>query len=500
MKSQELKQGITFDDVLLLPKKSEVTPHQVEVGSRFSRRISLNIPLVSSPMDTVTESRLAIALALEGGIGVIHKNLTPQAQAEEVARVKRFRNGLIENPITLSPDQTIADVVRIREEKGYKNVPITDKQGKLIGLITKFDYFWPEDQKMTIKQLMRPLNKIVTAPTGTNLAKAQQLIKQHKTPILLLVDGKGYLKGIVTRSDLEKNQQYPFSNKDGQDRLRVAAAIGVGEDSYQRALLLAEKNVDAIVIDTAHGHSKNVILMLKKLKSEKKFKDIDIIAGNVATPEGAKDLIDAGADAIKVGIGPGSICTTRIIAGVGVPQITAILNAVAGRGKKNIPIIADGGIKYSGDIVKALAAGASCAMIGQLFAATEESPGEVTYYNGRMYKVYRGMGSLEAMIQGSKDRYGQHNIKDLNKLVPEGIVGQTLYKGKLADHVYQLIGGLRSGMGYVGAKTILELQAKAEFIQITENSLRESHPHDVTITKEAPNYHRLSNTTSDWSQ
>ncbi len=497
----KLRQGITFDDVLLLPKKSEVTPAQVDVASQFSRRIDLNIPLVSSPMDTVTESRLAIALALEGGIGVIHKNLTPQAQAEEVAMVKRFRNGLIENPITMSPDQSIADVIKIREQKGYKNIPITDKgTGKLVGLITKFDYFWPEDQKMTIKQLMRPLNKIVTAPTGTSLAKAQQLIKQHKVPILLLVDAHGYLKGIVTRSDLEKNLQYPLSNKDSQDRLRVAAAIGVGKDSYQRALLLAEKNVDALIIDTAHGHSKNVLAILKKLKSEKRFKDLDIVAGNVATPEGARDLIEAGADAIKVGIGPGSICTTRVIAGVGVPQITAIQNAVLGRGHKNIPIIADGGVKYSGDIVKALAAGANSVMIGQLFAATEESPGEVTYFNGRMYKVYRGMGSLEAMIQGSKDRYGQSNIKDLNKLVPEGIVGQTLYKGKLADHVYQLVGGLKSGMGYVGAKNIVELQAKAEFIQITENSLRESHPHDVTITKEAPNYHRLSNTTADWSQ
>ncbi|MDP2945933.1 MAG: IMP dehydrogenase [bacterium] len=495
----KLRQGITFDDVLLMPKKSEVTPDQVEVNSQFSRRIKLNIPLVSSPMDTVTESRLAIALALEGGLGVIHKNLTPRAQAEEVAMVKRFRNGLIENPITLSPDQTIADAVKIRKEKGYKNIPITDQQGKLIGLITKFDYFWPEDEKMMIKKLMRPLSKILTAPTGTSLNKAQQLIKQRKAPILLLVDGRGYLKGIVTRSDLEKNLQYPLSNKDAQDRLRVAAAIGVGPDSYQRALLLAEKNVDALIIDTAHGHSKNVLAMLKKLKSEKRFKDLDIVAGNVATPEGARDLIEAGADAIKVGIGPGSICTTRIIAGVGVPQITAIQNAVLGRGHKNIPIIADGGVKYSGDIVKALAAGANSVMIGQLFAATEESPGEVTYFNGQIYKVYRGMGSLEAMIQGSKDRYGQTNIKDLNKLVPEGIVGQTLYKGKLADHVYQLVGGLKSGMGYVGAKNIQELQAKAEFIQITENSLRESHPHDVTITKEAPNYHRLSDTNTDWS-
>ncbi|MFA6304424.1 MAG: IMP dehydrogenase [Patescibacteria group bacterium] len=490
MKSQDLKQGLTFDDVLLLPKKSEVTPDQVEVKTRFSRRINLNIPLVSSPMDTVTESRLAIALALEGGIGVIHKNLSIERQAQEVSTVKRFRNGLIENPITLTPDQTIADAVKIREEKGYKNVPITDATGKLLGLITKFDYFWPEDKNAIIKNLMRPLKNIVTAPTGISLFKAQQLIKEKKAPILLLVDKQGYLKGIVTRSDLEKNLHYPASNKDQADRLRVAAAIGVGPDSFERALALAKAETDAIVIDTAHGHSKNVMDMVKKLKADKRFKEIDIIAGNVATAQGAKDLIALGVDAVKVGIGPGSICTTRIIAGVGVPQITAILNAAQGLGKGNIPIIADGGIKYSGDIVKAIAAGASSVMIGKLFAATDESPGEVTYYNGRMYKVYRGMGSLEAMVQGSKDRYGQASTKELSKLVPEGIVGQTLLKGRLSSHVYQLIGGLRSGMGYLGAKNITELQKKAEFIQITENSLKESHPHDITITKEAPNYQR----------
>jgi len=337
---------------------------------------------------------------------------------------------------------------------------------------------------------MKGLKEIATAPVGTTISKAHQIIKQKKVPVLLLVDKKGLLKGLATRSDLEKNLQFPNACKDADDQLRVGGSISVGKDALQRAYLMAERNVDVIVIDTAHGHSKNVLETLKTLKSDKIFKDIDIIAGNIATAEGAKALIEAGADAIKVGVGPGSICTTRVISGVGVPQITAIINAVNGRGKANVPIIADGGIKYSGDIVKALAAGADSVMIGKLFAATEESPGEVTYFNGRMYKVYRGMGSLEAMALGSKDRYGQKDTIDTSKLVPEGIVGQTLYKGRLTDHVYQLVGGLRSGMGYLGAKTIKELQQKAEFVQITESSLKESHPHNITITKEAPNYQR----------
>ncbi|MCX6785757.1 MAG: IMP dehydrogenase [Candidatus Komeilibacteria bacterium] len=490
MKSQELKMGITFDDVLLVPQKSSITPDKVEVKTRFSKNIELNIPLVSAPMDTVTESRLAIALALEGGIGVIHKNLDPETQAQEVAKVKRFRNSFIEFPITLTPDKTIKDVVKIRNEKGYKNIPITDAEGKLLGLISKFDYFWPEDESQQIKKLMRGLPEIATAPVGITLAKAQKIIKEKRVPILMIIDAKGYLKGIYTRSDLEKNLQYPASCKDAEDQLRVAGAIGTGTDALKRAKLMAEAGVDAIVIDTAHGHSQNVLNILKQLKGDKAFANIDVIAGNVATAAAVKELIEAGADGIKVGIGPGSICTTRIVAGVGVPQITAILNAVAGQNKSNIPLIADGGIKYSGDIVKALAAGASAVMIGKLFAATAESPGEITYYNGRMYKVYRGMGSIEAMSKGSRDRYGQAFVTESRKLVPEGIVGQTLYKGNLADHVYQLIGGLRSGLGYLGAKNIKELQDKAEFIQITENSLKESHPHHITITKEAPNYQR----------
>ncbi|MBU1130922.1 IMP dehydrogenase [Patescibacteria group bacterium] len=490
MKSQELTKGITFDDILLLPQKSEITPKQANVKTRLSARIELNIPLLSAPMDTVTESRMAIALALEGGIGIIHKNLSPKNQAEEVAKVKRSRNSFIEDPVTLTPERKIKEVVKIRMDKGYKNIPITDKKGKLVGLITKFDYFWPEDEKLPIKKLMKGLKEIITAPAGTTLTKAHQIIKQQRVPVLLITDKKGCLKGMFTRSDLEKNLHFPQASKDAQGRLRVGGAISIGPDAVLRARLMAEKEVDVLVIDTAHGHTKNVIETLKTLKADRAFKDIDVIAGNVATENGCKALIEAGADAVKVGIGPGSICTTRIVSGVGVPQITAIFNAVKGRGSKNVPLIADGGIKYSGDIVKALAAGADSVMIGKLFAATEESPGEVTYFNGRMYKVYRGMGSLEAMAQGAKDRYGQKEIVDSSKLVPEGIVGQTLYKGRLSDHVYQLIGGLRSGMGYIGAKTIKELQQKAEFVQISDNALKESHPHDIAITHEAPNYQR----------
>ncbi len=488
-KPQELTTGITFDDVLLRPQKTEVTPRLVNVRSKLTRNIDIQIPLLSAPMDTVTTSKLAIALAREGGLGFIHKNMTPREQAEEVTKVKRWRNSFIANPVTLEPDKKIKEVVKIRQAKGYKNIPITNKRGKLLGLITKFDYFWPEDENLTIKKLMRPLKDIVIANEGISMAKAKQIIKQKKTPVLLLTDKQGYLKSIVSRSDVEKNLRYPLSSKDSTDRLRVGAAVSVGADAIKRAQLLTDAKVDVIVIDTAHGHSQKVLATLKKLKSDKYFNNVDIIAGNIATSQAAKEMISLGADAIKVGIGPGSICTTRIIAGIGVPQITAIQEAVRGRGKNKIPIIADGGIRYSGDIVKAIAAGADSVMLGNLFAATKESPGELTYHNGKMYKVYRGMGSVEAMSKGSKDRYGQKEELDIDKLVPEGIVGQTIYKGELTDIVHQLIGGLRAGLGYVGAKNISELQAKADFIKITANALRENHPHDIAITKEPPNYH-----------
>lgn len=491
MKPQALEPGITFDDVLLVPQKTKVTPKEVDTKTRLTKKISLSIPLVSAPMDTVTESKLAIALALEGGLGFIHRNLSPEKQAEEVAKVKRFRNSFVENPLTLTPNHLIKDAVKIRQEKGYKNIPIVDAKGKLVGLITKFDYFWPEDQNLPIKKLMKGLKEIAIAQVGTSLAKAQKIIKNKKVALLLIVDQGGYLKSIVTRSDLEKNLQYPKACKDTQDRLRVGGAVGVGQEALKRAMLMAEAGVDVLTIDTAHGYSQNVINILKALKKEKALERVEIIAGNVATAQATKEFIALGADAIKVGVGPGSICTTRIVAGIGVPQFTAIKNAALGRGKSQIPLIADGGIRYSGDIVKALAAGADCVMIGKLFAATEESPGEMTYYNGRVYKVYRGMGSVEAMMHGSRDRYGLRKDEDQSRLVPEGIVGQTLYKGKLSSHVHQLIGGLRAGMGYVGAKDINELHRKAVFLQISQNSLKESHPHDITITKEAPNYQRL---------
>lgn len=489
MKPQELTTGITFDDVLLKPQKTEVSPRLVKIKSKLTKNIDIQIPLLSSPMDTVTESNLAIALALEGGLGFIHKNMDPKSQAEEVTKVKRWRNSFIANPITLSPDKKIKEVVKIRKEKGYKNIPITNKQGKLLGLITKFDYFWPEDENLPIKKLMRPLKDVITANEGISMAKAKQIIKQKKTPALLLINKRGYLKSIVSRSDVEKNLRYPLSCKDSEDRLRVGAAVSVGADAMKRAQLLTDAKVDVIVIDTAHGHSQKVLATLKQLKTDKYFKAVDIIAGNIATREAAKEMIDLEADAIKVGIGPGSICTTRIIAGIGVPQITAIQEVVKGRGKNNVPIIADGGIRYSGDIVKALAAGADSVMLGNLFAATEESPGELTYYNGKMYKVYRGMGSVEAMSQGSKDRYGQKEELDSNRLISEGIVGQTIYKGELTNIVHQLIGGLRAGMGYVGAKNITELHQRADFIKISSNALKENHPHDIAITKEPPNYH-----------
>ncbi len=488
MRKQNIPLGLTFDDILLIPQSSAITPDKTDVKTKLSRNITLNIPLVSAPMDTVTESRLAIAIALLGGIGFIHKNLTPEKQAEEVEKVKRWRNSFIEDPVTLSPEHTIADVWRIRKEKGYKNIPIVDKQNKVVGLITKFDYFWPEDAKLPIKKLMRPLKDIVTAPVGTSLKKARQIIKTKKTPILLIIDKQQRLHSIVSRSDVEKNLRYPSANKDAADRLRVGAAISVGEEAIKRAKLLKDAGVDVLVIDTAHGHSKNVMTTLKKLKQDKSFGRIDIIAGNIGTAKAASDLIRLGADAVKVGIGPGSICTTRVVTGIGVPQVTAILNAVEGRRNSSVPIIADGGIRYSGDIVKALAIGADSVMIGKLFAATEESPGELTYFQGKTYKVYRGMGSLEAMQQGSKDRYGQGEQTDNSKLVPEGIVGQTLYKGKLENIIHQLVGGLKSGMGYIGARNLTELKRKAQFVQISANALKESHPHDIIITKEAPNY------------
>ncbi|PIS42911.1 MAG: IMP dehydrogenase [Candidatus Kerfeldbacteria bacterium CG08_land_8_20_14_0_20_40_16] len=484
----QFEKTLTFDDVLLVPRKSAVLPKETDVATRLTKKISLKIPLLSSPMDTVTECKMAIALALQGGIGIIHKNFSPERQAQEVTYVKRFENGFIENPVTLQPEDKIADVAEIKNTKGYKKIPIVNGKNKLVGLLTELDYFLPDDEKLPIKFRMKPVNKIVMGKQGITLKRANTIIRENNLSVLPIVNQEGKLVSMVTRSDLEKNELYPQACKDEKKQLRVGAAISVGQEAIERARLLVGAGTDVLVIDTAHGHSQGVLNTLRTLKKDRIFSKVEVIAGNVATEEGVRDLIRAGADAIKVGVGSGSICTTRIIAGVGVPQISTIKAAVKGRGKNNVPIISDGGVRYSGDIVKALAAGADSVMIGGLFAGCDETPGRIEYEGGRIYKSYRGMGSLEAMTKGSKDRYGQADQKDVTKLVPEGITGKVLYKGHLADYVYQIIGGLRSGMGYLGAKTIKELQQKARFIKISNAGLKESHPHDISIAKQAPNY------------
>jgi IMP dehydrogenase len=483
-----MQDALTFDDVLLVPQYSEIRPRNVTTQTKFSRNIPLRIPLVSSPMDTVTEHKMAVAMALAGGIGIIHKNLSITEQAEEVQLVKRFENGFIVDSITVNPDDNVSKVYKIRSEKGYKKVPVVNKRGQLVGLITNLDYFWPNDKRKKVRQVMIRSKDLITAQASTSLDRANDIIRKKKLSILCLVEKNGKLSSIVTRKDLEKNEMYPNANKDEHKSLRVGAAVGAGEDALARARALVSAGVDVVVIDTAHGHSKGVIEAVKEFKHDKIIKSVDVVAGNVGTGEAVEDLIKAGADGVKVGIGPGSICTTRVVAGIGVPQISAVMDAIKGRGKhKDVPINADGGIKYSGDIAKALAVGADSVMIGSLLAGTEESPGETEFYNGRMYKIYRGMGSIGAMKKGSKDRYGQASIKESSKFVPEGIEG-ILYRGKVDNVIYQLEGGLRSGMAYVGAKNISELHKKAKFVRITNAGLIESHPHDVEITKESPNY------------
>ncbi|MBU1356590.1 MAG: IMP dehydrogenase [Candidatus Edwardsbacteria bacterium] len=478
-------EGLTFDDVLLVPQRSEVLPTEVEIGTRFSRHIKLNIPLVSAAMDTVTEHRLAVALAREGGMGVIHKNLTIEEQASEVDRVKRSESGMVSNPISLSPEHLLIDALALMRKFSISGIPITDPNGHLVGIITNRDMVFEKDHTKKVGAVMTKEN-LITAPVGTTLDEASQILHRHRIEKLPIVDKKGMLKGLFTVKDVMKKEKHPNACKDSQGRLRVAAAIGVSGDYLERAEALVAAGVDALVIDTAHGHSIGVIGAVKKVKA--KFPKVDVVAGNVATAEATRDLIRAGVDAVKIGIGPGSICTTRVIAGVGVPQLTAVMEAKSVALKHKIPIIADGGIKYSGDIVKALAAGADCIMIGNIFAGTEESPGETILLQGRSYKVYRGMGSLGAMRKGSADRYFQEKNTEEKKFVPEGIEGRIPYKGPLADTVYQLIGGLKSGMGYCGAANLKALQQKATFVRITNAGLKESHVHDVVITKEAPNY------------
>jgi len=474
------KLGLTFDDVLLVPAKSDVLPRDVVIATRLTKKIQLNVPLISAGMDTVTNSRLARSMAREGGLGIIHKNMSIEQQAGEVDKVKRSEHGVITDPISLSPEHFISDALEIMAKYHISGVPITEN-GKLVGIITNRDLRFETNYKKAIKDAMTK-DRLVTAAIGTTLDEAKKILQQHKVEKLPLVDDSFNLKGLITIKDIEKAKQYPNSAKDEQGRLLVGAAVGVSSDTMHRVNALVKAKVDVIVVDTAHGHSQGVLDTVKKIKNA--YPDLEIIAGNVATKEATRDLIEAGADAIKVGIGPGSICTTRIVAGVGVPQLTAIYDCAQEAMKKNIPIIADGGIKFSGDVAKAIAAGADVVMIGSLFAGTEESPGEIEIYQGRSYKVYRGMGSIGAMKEGSCDRYFQENIP---KLVPEGVEGRVPFKGPLADTVYQLIGGLRAAMGYCGAKDIPAMK-NASFIQQTSSGLKESHPHDIYITKEAPNY------------
>lgn len=480
--------ALTYDDVLLVPNYSEVLPTDVELKTKFSKNISMNVPIASSAMDTVTESRTAIVMAQEGGIGVIHKNLTPEEQAFEVEKVKKYESGMILDPFTVHPEQSVADLFELMKKYKISGFPVVDQGNKFVGIITNRDLRFVSDTKKKVSEVMTSQN-LITAPEGTSFENARKILQQHRVEKLPVVDSSGKLKGLITIKDIEKTIAYPNANKDKFGRLRVAAACGVSEKELKRVEALLKAQVDAIVIDTAHGHSKGVIEMVKTIK--KMSKDVDVIAGNVATAKACEDLIAAGVDGIKVGIGPGSICTTRVIAGIGVPQMQAIFDCRVPCEKAGIPFIADGGIKYSGDIVKALAGGASCVMIGSLFAGCDETPGEMLLYQGRAYKMYRGMGSLGAMERGSKDRYGQSAVEEVSKLVPEGIEGQVPYRGSLSSNLFQLVGGVRSGMGYIGAPDMKSLREKARFIKITQASLKESHPHDVLITKEAPNYRQV---------
>ena len=488
-----LVEALTFDDVLLRPGHSEIMPSGVDIRSRLTREIALNLPIISSAMDTVTEARLAIAMAQAGGIGVIHRNLEPEEQAEEVRKVKRYESGMVVNPITIFPDQTLADALAIMARYSISGIPVveraqgdknSDKPGKLCGILTNRDVRFADNQAQPVSELMT--RKLITVREGVGKDEARRLLHQNRIEKLLVVDEDHKCVGLITVKDIEKATLHPNACKDADGRLRVAAASTVGDKGYERALMLIDAGVDCVVVDTAHGHSQSVLDQVARIK--RISNKVSVLAGNVATSEGAKALIDAGADAIKIGIGPGSICTTRIVAGVGVPQLTAIMDAAEVARKADVPVIADGGIKFSGDLAKAIAAGANCVMIGSLLAGTDESPGEVFLYQGRSFKAYRGMGSVGAMARGSADRYFQQDIKDQMKLVPEGIEGQVPYRGPVGPILHQLAGGLRAAMGYVGAPSIDEFQKRASFVRITGAGLRESHVHDVAITRESPNY------------
>jgi len=487
IKSKFYGEGLTFDDVLIMPAYSEVLPREVSISTQLTKTIRLNIPMASAAMDTVTEERLAIALAHEGGIGFLHKNMSIEKQAELVRKVKRSESGLIVDPITLSPDATVADAVKLMRDNKIGGIPITEASGKLVGILTNRDMRFEKNMKKKVSEVMTK-EHLVTAASGTSMQQAEKILEEYKIEKLPIVDKKGKLIGLITFRDIVHVKSHPYACKDEMGRLRVGAAVGITGDTIQRVEALLAAGVDVITLDSAHGHHQGVLTMLKAVK--KVFKNLPIIGGNVATASGAKALAEAGADAVKVGVGPGSICTTRIVTGAGAPQLTAILEASQALKAKGIPVIADGGIRYTGDMVKAIAAGASLIMAGSIFAGTEESPGETIIYEGRKFKSYRGMGSVEAMQEGSKDRYFQDVEADIKKLVPEGIVGRVPYKGMLNEVVQQFVGGLRAGMGYAGAKDIKALQEDSQFVQITAASMKESHPHDVVITKEAPNYSR----------
>jgi IMP dehydrogenase len=486
-----IREALTFDDVLLVPGSSDVLPGQVDTHTRLTRTVELGIPLISAAMDTVTEAGLAIAMAQAGGMGVIHKNLSVEEQAEQVRRVKKFESGMVVNPVTIAPDASLADALALMERYRISGIPVVEGRngkgaGKLVGILTNRDVRFASDVRQPVHELMTK-DKLVTVREGVGADEAKRLLHQHRIEKILVVDDAYRCVGLITVKDIEKAQKYPNACKDERGRLRVAAATSVGDDGFKRALSLIEAECDVVVVDTAHGHSSGVLDTIARIKKESNY--TQILAGNVATGEGARALIDAGADAIKVGIGPGSICTTRVVAGVGVPQLTAIMDAVEVARAADTPVVADGGIKYSGDLAKAIAAGASVAMVGSLLAGTEEAPGDVFLYQGRSYKGYRGMGSLGAMARGSADRYFQAEVQDSLKLVPEGVEGQVPYKGSVANVVHQIIGGLRAAMGYTGSKTIADFHKRAKFVRITGAGLRESHVHDVVVTREAPNYH-----------
>ena len=484
MSDQKIKEGLTFDDVLVLPSKSNVIPAQADVSTKFSRKINLNIPIVSSAMDTVTESKMAIALAQQGGLGIIHRNLPIDKQAEEVDKVKRHESGMIVDPITMRPQNRIFEAIEVMKKFRISGLPITDENNKLVGILTNRDVRFETRRNLPIEKIMT--KDLITVPLGTTLEEAEKLFHKHKIEKIMMVDENYHLKGLITYKDILKRIQYPRSAKDSFGRLRVGAAVGVGDETLERAKALVQAKLDVLVIDTAHGHSQRVLDTVKMLKKE--FPKQELVAGNIGTEEAAKELVDLGVDAVKVGVGPGSICTTRVVTGAGIPQITAITDVYKVTKIAGIPLIADGGLKYSGDITKAIVAGASSVMLGNMLAGTEEAPGEVIIYQGRSYKTYRGMGSIEAMRQGSSDRYFQETLSAEDKIAPEGIEGRVPYKGNVVNIIQMMVEGLKAGMGYAGCKTIQELQKKGKFIKISSAGVRESHVHDVIITKEAPNY------------